>query len=246
MAGNLTALAVILLGAGCATTGLLLYLSNRGLGRLHRSSHRLETRLLPTAMLLLGTGLAMMGWLIIPPSADLPPDINVLLSQTPTASGSLPASAAKLQAGSVLLLVWGTPSDMDKADEQAEQAYSYAIGKALSTRLRAANPGLRVENLLMTQQEQEKVLLSPQSTDVWCAQQQWEILALVDMSATHSSERGYAPWREPNYIFRDCSAERYRHIQGRVTERPGDNFPYEQSLEREFIQALARFSKRKG
>lgn len=224
--------------------GLLLIISNRGLRRLHTRTSRLETHLLPASLLFLGTGLALMGWFIKPNGQALPPDIDTLLNTNPTAAGE--AVSANIDAASVLLLVWGTPSDFDKADEQAEQAYSYAVGKALSTRLRKANPGLMIENLLLTREQQRKAMYSPDSTKIWCAERQWEILALVDISATHHSEQGYVPWREPNYIFRNCLRDGYQQIQGRVTERPGDTFPYEQAIEREFMQALTSFSARKG
>lgn len=241
MAGNLSTLVVVLLGAGCATTGLLLIISNRNLRRLPTRTNRLETQLLPALLLLLGTGLALMGWLIAPDRQSPPPDINSLINSAPTASG--PPLDATIKAGSVLLLVWGTPNDMDKAGEQAEQAYSYTVGKALASRLAKANPGLRVENLLLTRQQQRQALFSPDSTRIWCAEKQWEVLALLDIGATRHSEQGYVPWREPIYIFRDCIRDRYRQVQGRVSERPGDAFPYQQALEREFLQELNRFSR---
>lgn len=244
MAGNLSALIIVLLGAGCVTTGLLLILSNRALRRRAAGTNRLESHLLPAALLSLGAGLLFMGWYLEPAEDALPPDLDALLNGAPTAAGALPAT--RIDATSVLLLVWGTPSDNDKASEQAEQAYSYAVGKALSERLRKGNPEMKVDNLLLTREQQTKILYSPDETRTWCTGGQWQVLALVDISATHHSERGYVPWREPNYLFRDCLKDRQIQIQGRVTERPADTFPYQQALEREFTQALARFSSFRG
>lgn len=246
MAGNLTALAVILLGAGCATTGLLLFVSNRGLGRLQAGTTRLSTILLPALMLLLGASLVFAGWLISPPTAERGTIADAGTTLLPSEIPASPAAeTTPLPVRSVLLLVWGTPSDQDKASTQAEQDYSRAIGTALTHGLGQANPGLQAEHLILEREQHHQLLSSPRETKNWC-DPQWEIVALVDMGATHSEKQGYMPWREPTYLLLECASGRSQQDRGRVTERPGDQHPYQQALQKEFFDALLQFSTAAG
>lgn len=246
MAGNLTALAVILLGAGCITTGLLLYMSNRDFRHLKKRPSKLETRLLAVTMLLLGSGLALIGWSISPRGEREPTDINTLLEQSPTAAGPKTPPIPHLDDRSMLLLIWGTPSDDDTASDQQEMAYAYAIGSNLARLLRSENPDLRVETILVSKDEQEQAGLSPSVTLEWCKKGDWGLIAVIGLESPAANEAGYVPWREPRYVFRDCETADLVQLKGRVTERPGDDFPYQQGLEREFLQALGRFRQAAG
>jgi len=246
MAGNLTALAVILLGAGSITTGLLLYLSSRGFRHLKKRPSKLETRLLAITMVLLGSGLALTGWLISPRVGQTPADINTLLEQAPTAAGPKSPPIPHLNSQSLLLLIWGTPSDDGDTSDQQEMAYAYAIGNDLARLLRSKNPDLKVETILVSKQEQVQAGLSPSVTLEWCKKGEWGMIAVIGLAAPMTDDVGYVPWREPQYVFRDCESADLVQLKGRVMERPGDAFPYQQGLEREFLQALGRFTRDKG
>ncbi len=246
MAGSLTALAVILLGAGCITTGVLLYMSSRGFGHLKKRPSKLENRLLAVTMVLLGSGLALTGWLISPRTEEGPADINTLLEQHPTAAGPARNTAPRLGYGSMLLLIWGTPSDEGTATEQQQMAYAYAIGRDLTHRLHSANPDLAIETILISKSEQAQTALSPRVTLEWCKQGKWDLVAVIGLGSSNRNTSGYLPWREPRYVFRDCSTADLIQLRGRVSERPGDEFPYQQELEKDFLQALGRFSRNVG
>jgi hypothetical protein len=220
MNGTLGLLLLILLGAGLATTGLLLLLSRQPAAR---------TPLAGLTLLLLGIGLGIGTWQLGERHEPLPAaDINRLLQQAPSAAG--PATGPRFR--HLAILVTATPSDSNIAEASERQAYASELAGHLAVAVRDARIGTRVEGQAMPSEEWP-------GTENLRRCRDRDLLVLINMPAVRLQGRDeYALWREPEVELHWCGSGQRESYRFRVLERQGDSLPYEQALRSRLLELL--------
>lgn len=242
-------LAAALLGTAIATTGLFLFISRYRHGRSVGGARVLHHGLLGGGLFAAGLALMVAAWLQWPvPGETFDP--NRLLADAPPAAIVQPPAAAvadSLAGRRLVILAWGTPSDVDRATAEEETAYAERIAALAQQILSQQQPSLAVEARAQSRVAAQQLLTGAPSRLAWCEGRGDALVLAVAVEARRiDAEEGYAPWREPVLELYDCTAQRGVRDTARVDERLGDPFPYGQALGERLQELLQRYRQGAG
>jgi hypothetical protein len=244
--GMLLILAAALLGTAIATTGLFLFISRYRHGRSVAGTRVLHHGLLGGVLFAVGLALLATAW-VQWPGAESGFDPNRLLAEAPPAAipePVPPAAVDPLAGRQLVVLVWGTPSDVDRASPAEETAFAERIANLARQLLSQQQPSLGVETLAQSRVAARQLINGAPSRLAWCqGRGEALVLALAVEARRIDAENGYAPWREPVLELYDCRAQRGVREIGRVDERLGDPFPYAQALTERLQQLLQHYQQ---
>lgn len=236
-----------LIGVGLATVGVFLFFSNRFTG--HR---RLGGELLSVALLLGGGAILLSALALNFDGGKFVPefDPNALLEQQPPAAGrpsggladTPTASKALLPYKNIVVLSWGTPSDMDAADNEHVEAYSLRLADMASALLEDYSRDAQVRSYSLTRQDFDVLKKSPLASTGWCKRYQADLLVAIGMGTVQANNGDYALWREPVYEALDCRTEQASRRIGKINERAGDSFPYQLAARTDLANLLDEFT----
>lgn len=243
--GILLVLAAALLGTAIATTGLFLFISRYRHGRSVGGARVLHHGLLGGGLFAAGLALMVAAWLQWPVPGEAF-DPNGLLADAPPAAIAQPPAPAvteSLAGRRLVILAWGTPSDVDRATAEEETAYAERIAALAQQVLSQQQPSLAVEALAQSRVAARQLLTGAPSRLAWCEGRGDALVLAVAVEARRidAAEDGYAPWREPVLELYDCRTQRSVRGVGRVDERLGDPFPYGQALAERLQELLQRY-----
>jgi len=241
-------LVAALIGVGLATVGVFLFISNRFIG-----NRGLGGELFSIA-LLLGGGAILLSSVTLNYNDDAQVagfDPNRLLDEQPTAAGG-PAQGgiaatptairALLPHQKIAVLAWGTPSDMDTADTAQIEAYSVKLQHLAHALLKDQSTDAQISTHTLTREDHQKLSALPLVSTGWCERYQTDLLVAVGMGTVMVGNGDYALWREPVYEALDCHTERASRRIGKINERPGDRFPYQQAVRADLAELLDGFA----
>lgn len=213
-------LVLILLGAGLATTGLLLLFSRRPAAM---------SRLAAPLLVLLGTALGFgTWWLGAHQDTSTVEAFNRLMREAPSAAGQAQSPRFRHLA----ILVDGTPSDHDSAQASERQAYASELARHLAAAVRDAAISVQVDGQAMLIEDWPGMENPLQCRDR-------DLLVLIHVPAVRLKGRGeYALWREPEVELRWCGSGQRETYRFQVLERQGDALPYEQALRTRLLEVL--------
>ena len=247
--GTLPALSLALLGTAIATTGVFLFVSRYRRGRSVGGWRLLRQGLIGGALLAGGLGLivsASLRW----PTAETPFDPNRVLAQAPPAAIPTPDADTRLRALArrhLVILAWGTPSDVDRASEEEEAAYSASLTALAGDLLGTDEPTLAITSNPLQRTAAEQLIEHANRYAAWCeGRNQALVLTIVVGARRVADTEGFAPWREPVLELYDCASGHGLGSSDRVEERRGDHIPYEQALRAQLQGLLERYAKTLG
>jgi hypothetical protein len=209
--------------------------------RVHRRPHRLRIHLhtLPAPLATAGVALIVLGWLWPGDQSPHPGAAPALLPEaaptgdvTPTAHG--------------VVLVRGTPTDDDTANDDDIRNYSQRLGTLVAQSLARPPLALHLEPRAVDAEQWKAIRDDPTQARGWCEQtDDASFVAVVGLAALRLEDgAGYAPWREPEYVIVSCTSSRHATVRGRVDERLGDRVPYEQAIVDDLKSALGKLVAR--
>ncbi len=247
MSSTLLSLGAALLGAAVLTTGVFLLISGQRRGRQVTGSLSLNHALLGGGFVAGGIAITIAAAHLWPASDAEGFDPNAILQAAPpAATRPVPttATANRFVGRHWVLLAWGTPNDLDKGSTAEEESFSADLAdmgrRTLSAH--AADTG-DIETHILSREQIEALATGRQSLAAYCSQTPDAVIVTVEVagSVLETEGGGYVPWREPRYRLLDCRTEQATSLVGRVVERRGDGFPYEQALREDFDTTLQRW-----
>jgi hypothetical protein len=232
---------VAAIGVGLAAFGILLLLKNR------QSGYRgLQRELFAITLLVGGAAVLLTAFTLalLDKQSELAFSPDAWLEAYPTAAGDRPAATepARLPQRRILVLAWGTPSDMGSASPDETAAYTRQLGKLAAGLLRDFAPQASISAHSLTREEFGVLSKSSISQTDWCERFDAELLLAVGLGTTRTENGDYALWREPVYEALDCKSAKGERITGRIKERAGDRFPYELAASDDLRKLLAKLS----
>lgn len=247
-----------LVGSGLGALGTLLFLSNR-FGRGKASNH-LSNELLSLS-LILGGGAILLASVTLdnPPEDELPLsasrfDPNELLEQAPTASAKALDDYFKnsehlqdleplplLPHKRILLVSWGTPSDTDMATTEQVADYTRLLNQLMQKQVLEYSRKAQISTYTLSRDEYQQFRSAPLALSEWCGDNGDIDLVIALGVGPAYVNGGYAMWREPVYEMLDCSTNQATRRNGKITERPGDRFPYYLALQSDINDLLTEF-----
>jgi hypothetical protein len=235
-----------LIGTAVTTTGMFLFISAQRRGQQVRGTRASRHTYLATGLISAGAAITMVAWYLWPKTADPNFDPNELLRSAPPAA--IPATRDNANNRSLagrqwVLLIWGTPNDVGQAAPEDEMAFNRKLAELFTQHLtqNSLSPN-KIETRILSREESNVLAESPKAVEAACTDHTHALILTLRLTGHQlSASSNYTPWREPQYRLIDCRRLSVRSHIGRVIERRGDTFPYQQALGDDFRRALKEF-----
>lgn len=235
-----------LIGTAVTTTGMFFFISAQRRGQQLRGTHAARHAVLATGLVTAGAAITMGAWYLWPKTPIDTFDPNEILRAAP------PAAIPSLQDAAInrsltgrhwVILIWGTPSDVGQATPEDENAFNGKLAElftqSLATYSRAPK---KIQTRILSHEESNVLAASAKAVEALCTDHPGAVILTLRLSGYLTSDNSsYAPWREPQYRLVDCRHLTVQSHIGRVIERRGDAFPYQQALRDDFQEALGSF-----
>jgi len=246
MSSTLLSLGAAVLGAAVLTTGVFLLISGQRRGRQITGTLSLNHALLGGSFVAAGIAITVAAAHLWPASERGGFDPNSILEQAPTAAAPPPVIDApgRFADRQWVLLAWGTPSDFGGDSPSEEQAFSRLLADLGKETIDVGLTGAgNTRTRLLSREAVEALRTGAVGLADYCVDNPEAVLVSVEVGDSLAGDDSYVPWREPRYRLFDCRTREQDTASGRVIERRGDQFPYEQALREEFSETLRTWSR---
>lgn len=231
-------LIVTLVGVVVATTGGLLFFSNRKPGNNRQAD--------VVAVGLLAGGMALFVFSLVYLNQRNTLESTLAADQRAATASERKHAHAKpavqLPYSLIAVLTWGTPSDQDKATSAAIASYSSALLQQLSQLVKVFASRATIESVALTRREYEQLRNGSLAASDWCNRTHAGMVVVLGVGTSRENGQ-FTLWREPLYIATDCQTGRTATRIGHVSERIGDVFPYQLGLEKGMTKLLSEFAR---
>lgn len=235
-----------LIGTAVTTTGMFLFISAQRHGQQVPGTRGSRHKYLATGLISAGAAISMVAWYLWPKTSHPDFDPNEMLRSAPPAAIPAPrdnANSRSLAERQWVLLVWGTPNDVGQAAPEDEMAFNGRLAELFTQNLtQNSRSPKKIETHILSREESNVLTESPRAVEATCKDHPDALILTLRLAGSQlSASSSYTPWREPKYRLVDCRRLSVRSHIGRVIERRGDTFPYQQALRDDFRRALQGF-----
>lgn len=234
-----------LIGTAVTTTGMFLFINAHRQERKLRRGFASRHGFVASGLISAGAAIVMVAWYLWPKSPDPAFDPNALLRDAPPAAipASPPDSNGHALAGREwVLLIWGIPNDNALYTPEAELAFNRKLAGLISQSLaKNSRSPKKIQTRLLSREESNIVAQIPAALENWCKDHPAALVLTLRLAGYLIDDSVGQAWLEPHYRLVDCQRLSVRSHIGRVKERPGDSFPYQQALREDFRRALGEF-----